>query len=192
MALKLGVSITSSAVVLVSVLSGCSSEDPGIAEPASSVSKIPTVSSSAVPDENSAAPASRVLEPCELLSASDLAEYGEFSDGEYKELAGARSCSWQLSNRGGVDGFVVALNVRDSQSVDTMNDVGGGVDEYDINGRAVARAANPRFYDCTIGVEVDARSRVDVTVNGLSSTDETCSIAEDVARLVEPRLPEVS
>ncbi|WP_425273069.1 DUF3558 domain-containing protein [Saccharomonospora piscinae] len=170
------------------VLSGCSSETPGVAEPPEST---PEVTSSAPASDGNSVPRSRELEPCDLLSVGDLDEYGAFEDGEYKDLGSARSCSWQLSNEGGVDGFVVALNVRDSQNVDSMNDVGAGIKNLNIDGRTAARVENPRYGDCTVGIEIDAQSRVDVTVNGLSSTEESCPIAEDVARVMEPRLPAV-
>lgn len=67
-----------------------------------------------------------------------------------------------------------------------------GIDKCDINGRPAARVANPQFHDCMVGVETDARSRVDVAVNGLSGVDETCPIAGEVARLIEPRLSAAS
>lgn len=175
-------------VLLIGVAS-CSSEESGVAE--LQHSELPMASESGSSNETSAAPVSQSIEPCELLSVNDLVGYGDFNEGEYEEVGEARTCYWQLSSKGGVEGFIVSLNVRDSQSVDSVNDVGGGIDEYEVDGRAAARVANPRFGDCTIALAVDSQSRVDVVINGLSSVDESCPIAEDVAGLVEPHLPEI-
>ncbi len=175
--------------VLLSGIAGCSSEEPGVAEPQNS--DFPKATEPGLSNETSVAPVSQSIEPCELLSVNDLVGYGDFSEGEYEEVGGARTCYWQLSSKGGVEGFIVSLNVRDAQNVDSVNDVGGGIDEYDVDGRAAARVSNPRFGDCTIALAIDSQSRVDVVVNGLSSVDESCPVAEEVAGMVEPRLPEL-
>jgi hypothetical protein len=171
---------------LLGGIAGCSSEESGFAE--SGNSNFPTPGSSS---ETSDVAISQSVEPCDLLSVGDLIGYGDFSEGEYEEVGGARTCYWQLSSKGGVEGFIVSLNVRDAQNVDSMNDVGGGVDKYDIGGRVAARVVNPQFGDCTIALAIDSQSRVDVVVNGLSSVDDSCPVAEEVAGKVEPRLPEL-
>ncbi len=181
-------SVAAIALTLVGV-GGCSTVEPGNAEPkvTSSVRQSFPASSDSTPN----APVSLSVDPCGLINVQDLDAYGKFIEVGPRESGGARSCVFQRSARGGNESIVVALNVRDSQGVETVADVGGGVVETDVNGRTAARSANPDLGDCTFAMEIDDRSRIDVSVNGLSSTDETCPIAEGVSRLLEPRLPEV-
>lgn len=85
----------------------------------------------------------------------------------------------------------MALDVRDNQMIDTLKDVGGGVESSEINGRPATQADNPTFGDCTLAMQLDDRSRIDVGVTGPNDTNTTCQVAQDVAYIIEPRLPEL-
>lgn len=180
---------TAAAAVLLIGVVGCSTVEEGSATP--NVAPNSQQSSTAPLGSNPNDSISLSVDPCELTSVEDLNAYGEFINVGPREAGGARSCVFQRSSRGGNQGFVVALNVRDAQSLDTVADVGGGVTKTDVNGRAAARSANPDLGDCTFAMEIDEQSRIDVSVNGLSSIEDTCPIAEGVAHLIEPRLPQV-
>lgn len=177
------------AIAVLAGAVGCSTTEEGSATP--NVTSTLEQSSSTPLESPTHASLSLSVDPCELTSVEDLNTYGEFIDVGPREAGDARSCVFQQSARGGNQSFVVALNVRDTQSVDTVADVGGGVTKTEVNGRTAARSANPNLGDCTFAMEIDDQSRIDVSVNGLSSIDDTCPIAEGVARLIEPRLPKV-
>ncbi len=88
------------------------------------------------------------------------------------------------------EGIVVDLDVRDQQSVESMNPAGGGeVTTAEVNARPTAVAPDPSGTNCTIGMKVDDSSRIDVGIVGPDGL--TCDIASTIAYLVEPRLPEL-
>ncbi len=177
-------------LVLLFGLTACSGEERGIAEP-----KVPSSSSaeeSGPATTSSVEPASLSVDPCELLTADDLAEVGEFET-EYKEGGGARSCQWQNSSSGNGDVFTFGLSVRDSQGIDTVNDIGNGLEHVEVNQRPAVSTQDPVSGDCTLALEIDASSRVDVTVLGEGDgLDDSCEIAEVIAGMMEPRLPDVA
>ncbi|MGW9478865.1 DUF3558 family protein [Saccharomonospora azurea] len=130
------------------------------------------------------------LNPCSLLdAASDLSEVGTFAGPTRKDRAGARSCVWQLErdNPAG-EGLVIALDVRDDQTVDSLTDVGGGVRPGAINDRTAAEAPDPASNDCTLAIELDTTSRIDVGIAAMDDVNAACEVAREVAYLVEPRL----
>jgi hypothetical protein len=171
------------AALALLVLSGCSASEAGHAQPAQSVGKR---------ERHSPEPGSGVPEPCALLNATkDLASYGTFRGPEVAELGGARSCSWKLIRKNPADeGLVVSLDVRDEQSIGSMNDDGGGIQTGDVNGRSASRAPNPETGDCTMGLALTQHSRIDVGISSISDVDKSCRIAQEVAYIVEPRLPD--
>ncbi len=176
------------AVLLLGMVSGCSGEEQGHAQP----QELPNGSSSDTP---TAAPTSSAslgssLEPCDLLSAEDLAEAGKF-ESRYEEGGGARSCYWKNSFENGGDGFTFTVSVRDLQSIEQMNDLGAGVQQTEVNQRPAAISKNAEFGSCTVGMKLDDVSRVDVGVPR-TEEDDACEIAEVIAGLVEPYLPEIS
>ncbi|EID53737.1 Protein of unknown function (DUF3558) [Saccharomonospora xinjiangensis XJ-54] len=177
-----------SALALLGLV-GCSATEHGSAEPRVESSQQQKSSGSVEPAPGESLSLS--VDPCELLSVEELKPHGEFIDAGRRELGGARSCVYQRSARGGHQGFVVALNVRDSQGIESVADAGGKVTESAVGERNAVQSANMSVGDCTVAMEIDDSSRIDVSVNGLPSVDVTCPIAEDVARLVEPRLPDV-
>jgi hypothetical protein len=171
--------------------SGCTNEEPGIADPQPEYSTSLSTSPPSSTDTNGTGSS---LEPCSLLDpAEDLSEYGRFTSkpGSNDEGASEKICSWQKQRDDALDeSLVVGLVVRGAQSVETVNDVGGGVNKGEVNGRAAAEAPNPQFHDCTLAMELDAGSRIDVVVSGMDDVNAACDVAREVAYLVEPRLPE--
>jgi hypothetical protein len=83
----------------------------------------------------------------------------------------------------------VSVDVRDKQGTDTVNDMGGGIQRGEVNGRTAVRIPDPGGATCTLALAVSSASRVDVGVVGPYDTNESCKIATDVAYLVEPKLP---
>lgn len=176
------------AALLLCVASGCSAKEQGHAEPQTS----PTNSSDDV-RTTTPAPSSSIsssIDPCDLLTAEDLAEAGEFEP-TYKEQGGARACHWQKSVQDGGDAFTFAVSVRDSQSIETVNDNGGGIHEDEVNQRPSVWTVDPKFDDCAFVMKLDDVSRLDVTVPGDPGSDNSCKVAKGIASMVEPNLPEL-
>ena len=178
--------VAASALILL-VTSGCSGKEQGYAQPQGSSNGSSIDIQTTVPAPSN--PISSSLEPCDLLSAKDLAEAGKFKT-KYKEQGGARSCYWQSDFEQGGDGFTFAVSLRDAQSVDTLNDLGAGVQRTEVNQRPAAVSKNAEFRSYTVAMKLDDVSRVDVSVPR-TEEDDACEIAEVIAGLVEPHLPEI-
>ncbi|MER7116965.1 DUF3558 domain-containing protein [Saccharomonospora azurea] len=188
---KVGLRLTiSSAILLVFALSGCSEQESGFAEPEGSAN--PPTKTDTVPPQSthpSTTPASSSIDPCDLLSKEDLADAGTFSS-EYKEGGGARSCYWQQSATGGGDVFTFILSIRDGQGIDSVKDIGNGIEQTEVNQRPAVSTQDPKSGDCVLALQIGDSSRVDVTVLGEGNgLDGSCDIAEEIAGRFEAKLP---
>nr|WP_245266957.1 DUF3558 family protein [Saccharomonospora piscinae] len=177
------------AILVLSAISGCSNGERGYAEPQASAGAPLSENPTTVPSPGGSVSTS--IDPCELISTADLADVGEF-DSEYKEGGGARACFWQADFDSGAGGFTFTVGVRDSQGIDTVNDIGDGVKQEEVNQRAAVSTHDPASGDCMMALELDAFSRVDVTVLGGREVSDSCEIAEIISGILEPRLPEVA
>lgn len=181
------------AAVFLTAVAGCVGEEQGIADPVNppggtSSGQSPATSveqGETTPGQTSSISSS--IDPCDLLSASDLAEVGNF-DSKYEERGGVRACIWQNSFKNGGDGFTFGVSVRDSESIEMVNDFGGGIRPEEVNQRPAVSTEDPEFGDCRFAMKIDDLSRVDITVTG----EGGCEIAKVIAGLVEPRLPAIS
>jgi hypothetical protein len=173
-------------------LAGCSSPQPGTALPSTGVptsaSGGKTTSTPAGPSSPAAAGTSSI-DPCSLLSASDLTQYGTFSGPDKKNLGGARVCAFQRTLASASDKELgVSINVRDTQGISTVNDVGGGKETGTVNGRKAIKASAPSQSACLLALAVGDNARVDVSITA-DSAQEACTVADKVADVVEPKLP---
>ena len=62
-----------------------------------------------------------------------------------------------------------------------------GIDTTEANGRQIARVPGPGV--CLIAIGVTKSSRVDVNVVASEGTNKSCNIADEIAVMVEPKLP---
>jgi hypothetical protein len=123
-----------------------------------------------------------------LVSTPDLSQFGTFEAGVSADNAGVRSCRLQRTRQNaGDDTLVVALNVRDAQGVDTVNDAGAGKQTGNVNGRPAVKAPLPPA-GCVIALGVGSGSRVDVSITA-ANIQQACDIATKVADIAEPKLP---
>lgn len=179
-----------SAAFLTLGLAGCGGDESGTALPGETSSAptseapgsepIPSSSS----NSNSADPASTSLDPCSIISSSDLATVGKFDGVEPKkeEKGGARTCTWVAP---GVGGDSVGVGIRDTQNVGDLNDAGSGIERDEVNGRQVAKTASPQGL-CYVAVEISDASRVDIQGikdPGSRDVDASCELATKVAQL---------
>lgn len=180
--------VVAGAFLLLPAISACSATESGFANPQSSSSVSLGETQTTVP--SSEKPSSSSIDPCELLSAEDLAEVGKFET-ENKEGGGARYCVWQEGFESGGTGFSFSVGVRDSQGIESVNDIGGGVDPTEVNQRPAVKTEDPVTGDCTLAVKISDSSRVDVTILGEDGAGDSCGLAKVIADLIEPRLPEL-
>ncbi|MBK1784361.1 DUF3558 domain-containing protein [Prauserella cavernicola] len=181
------------AVVLsVVLLSACSGEEPGEAQPAGTEpstaaesSGAPSVSDSVDSGDGDAPTVG--LDPCSLLSPEELSEFGQVDSAGPESTGGARACSWQTGVEAGNDGFAVGIAIRDSQGVKDAEPIEGNpVRAGSIGDREVAQMPGPG--GCIVALGVGETSRVDVTLNGFKF-DDMCGTVSEIAEIVEPKLP---
>jgi hypothetical protein len=181
----------SSSILFLIALSGCSDREPGFAEPEHQTNQPARTSTTSSQSTNnpSTTPASSSIDPCELLSEEDLGDAGSF-DSEYKEEGGARSCYWQQSATGGGDVFTFILSVRDTQGIDTVKNIGNGIEQTDVNKRPAVSTQDPKSGDCVLALQIGDTSRIDVIVLGEGDgLDGSCDIAKEIAGRFEVKLP---
>ncbi|WP_232284056.1 DUF3558 family protein [Saccharomonospora glauca] len=176
------------AILLLPTISGCATTESGFAN--SQTSSNVSLGETQTTVSSSAKPSSSSIDPCELVSAEDLADVGEFET-EYQEGGGSRYCVWQEGFESGGNGFSFSVGVRDSQGIDAVRDIGGGVDPTEVNQRPAVKTEDPVSGDCMLAVKVSDSSRIDVTVLGEDGDGDSCGLAEVIAGMVEPRLPEL-
>jgi hypothetical protein len=174
-------------------LAGCSSPETGTPGPSPDVptgaTGAPSSSASAPTSSAGGTAATASIDPCSLLSKSDLTEYGTFTGPESKEQGGARACIFTRQLASASDkSLTVSINVRDSQGTSTVNDAGAGKTSGKVNGRPSVETASTVDRGCLVALSVGDASRVDVSVTS-DSAQAACAVAEPLANVVEPKLP---
>lgn len=169
------------------ILCGCSNSETGSAEPTDEPPN-PQPSASSAPAGSGETPDSEELEPCSLLSLSDIEEFGSFQPPAEKKTGGLRHCAFIGERQNGESGRIpsIGVGIRES-SVGEAVDVGLGVEEATFNSREAALIPDPDG-GCIIALALTETSRVDVGVTGID-TEEACQLVEQVTEIVEPRLP---
>ncbi len=168
----------------------CGEDTDGIAQPSTNTGS-PTQTDRTNTGNAEQKSLSASVDPCELLApGEDVTQYGSFFEGRYEEAAAARICSWQRKDEAAAkSGLVISLGLRDTQSVDSMTDVGGGLNTGEVNTRPAVEAPDPRYGACTLAVAIDDRSRIDIGITAMDDVNAACEVAREVAYIVEPRLP---
>jgi hypothetical protein len=170
------------------LLAGCTSTEPGTASPANSESSAPTSDNPA----GSGGATTTSLEPCTLLSAADVSGYGTFRDATEEKLGKTvRTCRYQKKTAtASEEGLIIGVAVRDEAPVGSVNDVGGGIKDVQVNGRAAKEASGNAPLGCLVALGVGDSARVDVNITAVDTVEKACQLAEDVAtKIVEPKLP---
>ena len=168
------------------LLAGCTTTEGGTASPASTSSAAQTASSG-TPGTPGAA-STKSLDPCDLLTPADVAGLARFGAADKKDVPGGRTCGYtkQVASAS-EEGLSVGVAVRDAQSIDSVNDAGGGKTTGNVNGRKAIQAPSPPA-GCTLALGVGDSARVDVVVVSADSA-KACDIASQIADKVEPKLP---
>ncbi len=136
----------------------------------------------------SSAGASTALDPCSLLLMSDLTSYGTFKGPARDDIGGSRACTFNQTKVHASDpSFAVSVGIRDSQSVESVNDKGRGKISGNVNGRKAFKVPQSS-QDCMFALALGHSARVDVVIAG-QEVERSCGLAEKFAEVVEPRLP---
>ncbi len=104
--------------------------------------------------------------------------------------SGARYCSWQRPvDANGQNGYVVAVGLRDSQGLASVNTDGYTATPVQIGRHQGKQLQANGSGGCIVVIGVTATSRVDVTVTDSVTAASACSTANQLANVVEPQLP---
>ncbi|GAA3988008.1 hypothetical protein GCM10022247_03000 [Allokutzneria multivorans] len=156
-------------VVSAALLSGCASAASGSSAPADRPMPV------------------ALLDPCALIQPSDLAGHGAFKAQERYEVDDARICSYSRDGASGFEQrFMVSVGIRDDQNADSVQERGRGRTLGNVNGRKTVKVPSTAF-DCLLVVAIDEKSRADILILGTGM--DSCALAEQLADVVEPRLP---
>jgi Protein of unknown function (DUF3558) len=168
-------------------LAACNNSTPGSAIGGSGSQGGSATSGDSSPSSTTTASGTQSLQPCNLLTASDLARYGLHKTDSGTAL-GARTCNWQNVTTNGGAGYAVGVDIRDNQGVSTANTQGYTVTTVTLGTHHGVQLASPGA--CVVILGVTNTSRVDIGGNdGYANQDQSCAEANNIANLVEPKLP---
>jgi hypothetical protein len=128
------------------------------------------------------------VDPCSLLTGSELSRYGEFGQGEYRTYGTGRNCRWQADRDGAAEKVpLVDVIIEDESGVQSLPDLGGGRQSGRAeSGRDVVRTSNED--GCVIAMSVSENTRVDVIVS-MVEVNDACSIADGLVGFLDRKLP---
>lgn len=131
------------------------------------------------------------IQPCDLLSSNDASQ-NQLGTPTPRNEGGARSCAWQNTTANNGDGYVVSVDIRDSQGIKDINTDSYTVTTDNIGNHPGRQLQSTQSGTCSIVIGVTNSSRVDVSINAGTDPVHGCQLANQFARVVEPNLPAVS
>lgn len=121
------------------------------------------------------------LKPCELLDSSEQSQLG-LGKGVEEKLGQARHCQWQKPGS-----HTIGVGIFDDLG---LKDVVSKTEKKPLTvGRHKAVQATGGVDACAVAIEVTESSRVDVVSVARADVDKACELANQAAKLVEPKLP---
>lgn len=129
------------------------------------------------------------LNPCNLVSSSVAAQL-QLTPNGVDDTGGGPGCDWEREvDANGLNGYSVGVTIRATQGVKDTNNSGATVTTEQIGGHQSRQLKSDVPGDCIVAIGVTDSSRVDVTVNAGTNTDQACQVANQVAQAVAPELP---
>lgn len=170
-------------------LVACGVPTNGVATPAVKASRGGSAPTSEAPAGASASPLASI-QPCKVLSQAvlDQLQVHFTKSGEDS----ARYCDYQkLVDENGNNGWTIGVDVRDDQSLDSVNTDGYTVTSDPIGShQAKELTAMPDVRgSCITVLGVGPTARVDLTANATTDTQQACQVVHIMAEAVEPDLP---
>ncbi|MFL6118942.1 DUF3558 domain-containing protein [Actinophytocola sp.] len=185
MSCRPGVAVVATLVVL---LAGCSESTQGSPTPGGEPTSTPTSTSEGTTEESStpAQPSGTAdLQPCGILDQSDLAGL-QLTGGEQKEVGSARVCRYRRQGATLNETFTVSIELFDHEGLADL-DV-PDVQQLPRIGSHDAAKYTDETGTCGVSLGVGDNSRVDSAAVG-GDQQLGCQIAQQLATLVEPKLP---
>ncbi|MGQ0778275.1 MAG: DUF3558 family protein [Pseudonocardiales bacterium] len=148
-------------------------------EPGTSVPQHPSQTSPASPNGMAA------IEACDLLTAQEAGSLGVPPQGQANEILGLRSCDWTTPEG------VVSTTIDEELGTDDLV----LSDASSITGVTIGRHQAKRAVEisgpgyCDVFFAVGDSANVSVSALYLGDTSRACSVADQAAALVEPKLP---
>lgn len=159
-------------VIAVSAVAGCNAGAPG--NPVS----VPVTPSSVHPSTT----LSESIDPCTLLTSSDAQAFGLVSNGR-DTTGGARSCSWHKTGQ-----YTIGTGVFDHIGLAQLSKAGRTITDHPV-GIHDGRQVFSQEGGCGVYLQITSHSVTDVVVVDAQDAQQECALADDFARLVEPKLP---
>lgn len=158
-------------IIAVSAVAGCSAGASGNAV------SVPVTSSSVPPSA-----LSESIDPCTLLTSSDTQEFGLVSSTR-DTAGGGRACSWLKKGQ-----YNVGIEVFDHGGLANLSAVNRAITDYPV-GTHDGRQVLDHGGGCGVYLQITSGSMVVVALADAQDEQQECALADDFARLVEPRLP---
>lgn len=183
----IGLATLVSAVFVATMLTACSNQVEGQANPSTTLASPPASASPSAPADPNNPFAN--LNPCTIL---DQVLAGQGYPAATPDIADpTRSCG---TRKGGLQGSL-SLALQAGQKIDENIANPSKAAPAKVNGRRAVQEKEPLgdSGDCTYGLEVLPNSRALVVFTSTAkTTEEACTAAGDVALKVEPLLPKNS
>jgi Protein of unknown function (DUF3558) len=166
-------------------LVACSNTTPGAAvtPPAG------TATSANTPSSTASGSGLAAVQPCELLSSAEVSQNGLTSTGPTTG-SGARSCGWDNNSYDNGLGYTLGADIRDNQGIKDISTAGYSISDDPIGHHQAKELRTTNGDLCAVVLSVTATSRVDVSANtGAADINQSCVLANQYAKLIEPKLP---
>ncbi|WP_188316558.1 DUF3558 family protein [Solihabitans fulvus] len=131
------------------------------------------------------------IKPCDLLTASDTTPVGITTPGRPESVGGSPTCRWSTP---GKFSFTLALNL--DASIRTLNYAGKSPTPVSIGRHSAAELPDSietraNTGDCSVYIAVSDSSsaQIESTVQDTSDTALSCKRAEQIAKLIDSKLP---
>jgi hypothetical protein len=170
------------------VLAGCADPQPGSAQPGEAAGTPTNGSPPRSTSETKSSTASPLdaIDPCELLSEADRTRL-KLEPGKAKKTGQNRACDWIST-----DVWAVGIGLRTNLAFKDANLRGATPTQASVGRHEAYEVRNAGGGEaCEIFIVIGERSFVQVTANttGGSNTPLACKVSNDVAKIVDPKLP---
>lgn len=160
-------------------VAGCGGGATGTASPATT-----TATSGDAP--TTSAPAKADVDPCTLLSASDVSQIG-ISVTSQKTHPDSKTTSCEWAAHAGAPALIVSFRPALGMS-ELNNSQATSVTKVTINGQQVDEALVGPNNLCSVAIPISAHSSASVVASGKAGGTGACGWAEQMAKIVAPKV----
>lgn len=175
---------------------GCSGDEPGTASPGELNEASPSSSEqgSSVKVSPSNSPGLSGLDPCAILSTSELSVIGSFEEGSGRPTESGRLCEWKEQRSSDGVSSTLTVTVREGVNLDSVRDIGSGLQKgiTEGSGRALVRTYSTEQTGCLVVMAVSQQERVEVALSELSGSfgsEQACEMVDQIVEIIDPKLP---